>query len=151
MSLSSHNYKSLIMSKDNNEEEGKEKDKEDDKNKEKEKDNKNTIIRGTIKLDKVHFLMKKEDKRLFEDINLQYIEPLEGDEDDSDKDEISYNRYLNDVNMELNTKKEEIVFINDLGLNSNLLNTKEIFDKIRKQNKSKIVRTKNSFNTFNAY
>ena len=140
------------MSKDNNEEEGKDKDKdkEDDKNKEKEKDNKNTIIRGTIKLDKVHFLMKKEDKRLFEDINLQYIEPLEGDEDDSDKDEISYNRYLNDVNMELNTKKEEIVFINDLGLNSNLLNTKEIFDKIRKQNKSKIVRTQSSFNSFNA-
>ena len=138
------------MSKDNNEEEGKDKDKEDDKNKEKEKDNKNTIIRGTIKLDKVHFLMKKEDKRLFEDINLQYIEPLEGDEDDSDKDEISYNRYLNDVNKELNTKKEEIVFINDLGLNSNLLNTKEIFDKIRKQNKSKIMRTQSSFNSFNA-
>ena len=140
------------MSKDNNEEEGKDKDKdkEDDKNKENEKDNKNTIIRGTIKLDKVHFLKKKEDKTLFEDINLQYIEPLEGDEDDSDKDEISYNRYLNDVNKELNTKKEEIVFINDLGLNSNLLNTKEIFDKIRKQNKSKIMRTQSSFNSFNA-
>ena len=94
--------------------------------------------------------MKKEDKRLFEDINLQYIEPLEGDEDDSDKDEISYNRYLNDVNKELNTKKEEIVFINDLGLNSNLLNTKEIFDKIRKQNKSKIIKSQSSFNSFNA-
>ena len=152
MSLSSHNYKSLIMSKDNNEEEGKDKDKEDDKNKEKEKDknNKKEIIRGTIKLDKVHYLMKKEDKRLFEDINLQYMEPLEGDEDDSDKDEISYNRYLNDVNRELNTKKEEIVFINDLGLNSNLLNTKELFDKIRKQNKSKIMRSQSSFNSFNA-
>ena len=94
--------------------------------------------------------MKKEDKRLFEDINLQYIEPLEGDEDDSDKDEISYNRYLNNVNRELNTKKEEIVFINDLGLNSNLLNTKEIFDKIRKQNKSKIIKSQSSFNSFNA-
>ena len=107
MSLSSHNYKSLIISKDKNEEDEKDKDKEDNKNKknEKEKDNKNTIIRGTIKLDKVHYLMKKEDKRLFEDINLQYIEPLEGDEDDSDKDEISYNRYLNNVNRELNTKK----------------------------------------------
>ena len=152
MSLSSHNYKSLIISKDKNEEDEKDKDKEDNKNKkkEKEKDNKNTIIRGTIKLDKVHYLMKKEDKRLFEDINLQYIEPLEGDEDDSDKDEISYNRYLNNVNRELNTKKEEIVFINDLGLNSNLLNTKEIFDKIRKQNKSKIIKSQSSFNSFNA-
>ena len=140
------------MSKDNNEEEGKDKDKEDDKNKEKkmDKNNKKEIIRGTIKLDKVHYLMKKEDKRLFEDINLQYMEPLEGDEDDSDKDEISYNRYLKDVNRELNTKKEEIVFINDLGLNSNLLNTKELFDKIRKQNKSKIMRSQSSFNSFNA-
>ena len=145
MSLSSHDYKSLIISKDNNEEEGK---KEETR---KEKENKNTIIRGTIKLDKVHYLMKKEDKRLFEDINIQYFEPLEGEEEeDSDKDKISYNKYLNNVNKEPNTKKEEIIFINDIGLNSNLLNTKELFDKIKKQNKPKILRSQSSFNSKNA-
>ena len=77
------------------------------------------------------------------------MEPLEGEEDDSDKDEISYNKYLENVNEELNKKKEEIIFINDVGLNSNLLNIKEIFDKIKKQNKSKILRTQNSFNSLN--
>ena len=87
--------------------------------------------------------MKKEDKKLFEDINLQYMEPLEGEEEEeSIKDDISYNKYLNEVNKELNVK--EIAFVNDLGLNNNLLNTKAIFDKIKKQTKFKILKTQNS-------
>ena len=87
--------------------------------------------------------MKKEDKKLFEDINLQYMEPLEGEEEEeSVKDDISYNKYLNEVNKELNIK--EITFVNDLGLNDNLLNTKALFDKIKRQNKFKILKTQNS-------
>ena len=96
-------------------------------------------------MDKIHYLIKKEDKNIFEDINLQYIEPLEGEDEESEKDDISYNKYLKGVNKELNTKKEEITFVNDIGLNSNLLNTKEIFDKIKRQNKYKNLKTQNSF------
>ena len=93
--------------------------------------------------------MQKDDQKLFEDINLQYIEPLEGEDEESNNDELSYNKYLKGVNKELNIKKEEINFINDLGLNNNLLNTKELFDKIKKQNKVKTLKTQNSFISLN--
>ena len=113
--------------------------------------NKNNLMKnkGTIKVDKIHYLMRKDDKKLFEDINLQYIEPLEGDDEHSENADISYNKYLKGVNKELSVKKEEITFINDLGLNDNLLNIKDLFDKIKKQNKIKILKTQNSHRSFN--
>ena len=71
------------------------------------------------------------------------MEPLEGEEEEeSVKDDASYNKYINEVNKELNVK--EIAFVNDLGLNNNLLNTKALFDKIKKQGKFKILKTQNS-------
>ena len=93
--------------------------------------------------------MKKEDKNLFEDINLQYMEPLEGEDEDSEKEGFSYNKYLSGVNRELTTKKEEITFVNDLGLNHNLLNIKELFNKIKRQNNSKNIKTQYSFRSLN--
>ena len=107
------------------------------------------IIKGTLKLDKIHYLVEKKDNKLFEDVNLQYMEPLEGSERDSEKGENSYNNYLKGVNEELNLKEKEITFINDLGLKNNLLNIKEIFDKIKKQNKLKILKTQNSLKSIN--
>ena len=41
--------------------------------------------KGTIKVDKIHYLMRKDDKKLFEDINLQYMEPLEGEEESEEQ------------------------------------------------------------------
>ena len=95
-------------------------------------------------MDKVHYLMKDEGKKLFEDIHLQYIEPLEGgeEEESEEKDDGTYKRYLNNIKEELNQKKENIVFIHDLGLSNNLLNVNALFDKIKKKSKFK---TRNSF------
>ena len=107
------------------------------------------IIKGTLKLDKIHYLVEKNDNNIFEDINLQYMEPLEGSERDSEKGENSYNNYLKGVNEELNLKEKEITFTNDLGLKNNLLNIKEIFDKIKKQNKFKILKTQTSQRSLN--
>ena len=136
---SSHNYNLIDTNshaKNNNE----------NKNKEKVKNN-NKILKGTIKLDKIHYIIQNEDKKLFEDKKLQYLEPLEGSEDNSQNVDISYNKYLKRVNKEL--KGQDIKFINDLGLNNNLLNIKEIFDKIKKQNKFKKLKTQSSFSSLN--
>ena len=123
--------------------------KKDSTKKDKGKKDDNMIIKGTLKLDKIHYLVEKKDNKLFEDVNLQYMEPLEGSERDSEKGENSYNNYLKGVNEELNLKEKEITFINDLGLKNNLLNIKEIFDKIKKQNKLKILKTQNSLKSIN--
>ena len=94
-------------------------------------------------MDKVHYLMKEEGQKLFEDINLQYIEPLEGGEDESEEqDDGSYRKYLNNIKDDLNLKKENIVFVHDLGLSNNKLNVNDLFDKIKKKSRMK---TRNSF------
>ena len=78
-------------------------------------------------MDKVHYLMKEEGQKLFEDINLQYIEPLEGGEDESEEqDDGSYRKYLNNIKDDLNLKKENIVFVHDLGLSNNKLNVNDL-------------------------
>ena len=112
------------------------------------KEDKNSIqiIKGTVKVDKVHYIMHKEDKKLFEDINLEYIEPLEGTEESANNNDIAYKKYLKGVNKQYNLKEEEITFTNDLGLKNNILNVKEIFEKIKKNNKYKSI-TANSFRT----
>ena len=94
-------------------------------------------------MDKVHYLVKDEGKKLFEDVNLQYIEPLEGGEEESEEqDDGTYRKYLNNVREELNQKQENFVFIHDLGLSNNMLNVNDLFDKIKKKTKLK---TRNSF------
>ena len=136
---SSHNYNLMDTNshaKNYNENENKEKDK-----------NSNKIIKGTIKLDKIHDIIQNEDQKIFEDKKLQYLEPLEGSEDNSQNGDISYNKYLKRVNKEL--KGQDIKFINDLGLNNNLLNIKKIFDKIKKQTKFKKLKTQSSFSSLN--
>lgn len=101
------------------------------------------FIKGTLKVDKVHYLVKDEGKKLFEDVNLQYIEPLEGGEEESEEqDDGTYRKYLNNVREELNQKQENFVFIHDLGLSNNMLNVNDLFDKIKKKTKLK---TRNSF------
>ena len=87
--------------------------------------------------------MKDEGQKLFEDINLQYIEPLEGGEEESEEqDDGTYRKYLNNVKEELNQKKENIVFVQDLALSNNRLDINEIFDKIKKKSRLK---DRNSF------
>ena len=143
-SLSSHNYLLLNDSKKtSNIGENKEEIKNnlDDIN---NINNRNKLfIKGTLKVDKVHYLIKDEGKKLFEDVNLQYIEPLEGGEEESEEqDDGTYRKYLNNVREELNQKQENFVFIHDLGLNNNMLNVNDLFDKIKKKTKLK---TRNSF------
>ena len=148
-SLSSHNYLLLNESKKSSKvEESKEEIKKRNKNINNIKNNSNKLyIKGTLKVDKVHYLMKDEGKKLFEDINLQYIEPLEGGEEESEEqDDRAYRQYLNNIKEELNQKKENIVFIHDLGLSNNLLNVNDLFDKIKKKSKFK---TRNSFLSIN--
>jgi hypothetical protein len=143
-SLSSHNYLLLNDSKktsklgDNKEEI---KNNLDDIN---NINNRNKLfVKGTLKVDKVHYLIKDEGKKLFEDVNLQYIEPLEGGEEESEEqDDGTYRKYLNNVREELNQKQENFVFIHDLGLSNNMLNVNDLFDKIKKKTKLK---TRNSF------
>ena len=145
-SLSSHNYLLLNDSKRSSLiEESKGEKKQSNKNINNIKSiNNKFYIKGTLKVDKVHYLMKDDGKKLFEDINLQYIEPLEGgeEEESEEKDDGTYKRYLNNINEELNQKKENIVFIHDLGLSNNLLDVNALFDKIKKKSKFK---TRNSF------
>ena len=143
-SLSSHNYLLLNDSKKtSNIGENKEEIKNnlDDIN---NINNRNKLfIKGTLKVDKVHYLIKDEGKKLFEDVNLQYIEPLEGGEEESEEqDDGTYRKYLNNVREELNQKQENFVFIHDLGLSNNMLNVNDLFDKIKKKTKLK---TRNSF------
>ena len=143
-SLSSHNYLLLNDSKKtSNIGENKEEIKNnlDDIN---NINNRNKLfIKGTLKVDKVHYLVKDEGKKLFEDVNLQYIEPLEGGEEESEEqDDGTYRKYLNNVREELNQKQENFVFIHDLGLSNNMLNVNDLFDKIKKKTKLK---TRNSF------
>ena len=145
--MSSHNYLLLNESKKSSK-------KEESKGEIKTNINNNMFnnlnkftLKGTLKVDKVHYLMKDEGKKLFEDINLQYIEPLEGGEDESEEqDDGTYRRYLNNVNEELNQKKENIVFVQDLGLSNNRLNINDLFDKIKKKSRFK---TRNSFLSVN--
>ena len=100
-------------------------------------------LKGTLKVDKVTYLSKCQGQKLFEDINIQYIEPLEGGEEESEEqDDGTYRRYLSNINKELNQKKENIVFMHDLGLNNNRLNVNDLFDKIKKKQKFKV---RNSF------
>ena len=139
--MSSHNYLLLNESKRSSlKEESKEPIKINNINKNKL----NSInIKGTLKVDKIHYLMKDEGQKLFEDINLQYIEPLEGGEDESEEqDDGSYRKYLNNIKDDLNLKKENIVFVHDLGLSNNKLNVNDLFDKIKKKSRMK---TRNSF------
>ena len=142
-SLSSHDYfflneskKSSIISKN----------KEEEKNPINNINNNYLNLRGTIKVDKTPYIKKEESQKLFEDINLQYIEPLEGVEESEEQDDGTYRKYLNKVREELDQKKDNIVFINDLGLNNNLLNINEIFDKIKKKSRFK---NRNSFLSVN--
>ena len=99
-------------------------------------------IKGTLKVDKVHYLMKDEGQKLFEDINLQYMEPLEGGEESEEQDDGTYRKFLNSIKEDLNLKKENIVFVHDLGLNNNKLNVNDLFDKIKKKSRFK---NRNSF------
>ena len=95
-------------------------------------------LKGTLKVDKINYLPKSQGQKLFEDINIQYIEPLEGGEEESEEqDDGTYRRYLNNINKELNQKTENIVFTHDLGLNNNRLNVNDLFDKIKKKQKFK--------------
>ena len=135
-SLSSHNYLLLNQSKKSSIGEG-------SINIYKNDSNNKQNIKGTLKIDKVHYIMKEEGQKLFEDINLQYIEPLEGGEEDSEEpDDATYRKYLNNVKEELNQKKENIVFVHDLALSNNKLNINDLFDKIKKKSRMK---TRNSF------
>ena len=86
--------------------------------------------------------MKNEEEKLFEETNLQYLEPLEGEEESEEQDDGTYRKYLNNVKEELNMKKENIVFVQDLGLSSNILDINGLFEKIKKKEKCK---TKNSY------
>ena len=81
--------------------------------------------------------MKNEGEKLFEDINLQYMEPLEGEEESEEQDDASYKRYLNNVKKDLNLKQEKIVFIQDLGLSNNILDVNGLFEKIKKKSQFK--------------
>ena len=135
-SLSSHNYLLLNQSKKSSIGEG-------SINIYKNDYNNKQNIKGTLKVNKVNFLTKCQSQKLFEDINIQYIEPLEGGEEESEEqDDGTYRRYLNNIKEELNQKKENIVFINDLGLSNNRLNVNDLFDKIKKRQKFK---PRNSF------
>ena len=142
-SLSSHNYLLLNESKRSSiKKESEEEIKPNINNIQLNKVN-NLNIKGTLKIDKVHYIMKEEGQKLFEDINLQYIEPLEGGEEDSEEpDDATYRKYLNNVKEELNQKKENIVFVHDLALSNNKLNINDLFDKIKKKSRMK---TRNSF------
>ena len=94
-------------------------------------------------MDKLNYLTKFQNQKLFEDMNIQYIEPLEGgDEESEEQDDGTYRRYLNNIKEELNQKKENIVFMHDLGLSNNRLNVNDLFDKIKKRQKFK---PRNSF------
>ena len=88
-SLSSHNYLLLNQSKKSSIGEG-------SINIYKNDYNNKQNIKGTLKVNKVNFLTKCQSQKLFEDINIQYIEPLEGGEEESEEqDDGTYRRYLN--------------------------------------------------------
>jgi hypothetical protein len=107
-------------------------------------------IHGTIKIvNKSSYSIRKEGgQSLYEDYNIQYLEPLEGRENDDDND-LAYKDYLQGVKNDLYNTKQEYPFVNELGFNDNILRTKEIFDKIKKQSKLNLSSKQNSLSSFN--
>jgi len=110
------------------------------------KNNISLPLHGTIKIiNKSSFLTNKAGgQNLYEDYNIQYMEPLEGrgfNGENEDENDLAF--------KDLNKTKKDYHFVNELGLNDNLLRTKEIFDKINKQSKLNISSKPNAFSSFN--
>jgi len=110
------------------------------------KNNISLPLHGTIKIiNKSSFLTNKAGgQNLYEDYNIQYMEPLEGrgfNGENEDENDLTF--------KDLNKTKKDYHFVNELGLNDNLLRTKEIFDKINKQSKLNISSKPNAFSSFN--
>ena len=140
---SNHFYKMSINSKTSS---------QNKKNKDKNiiKNNIPAPIYGTIKIINKNSLLtsKAGGQSLYEDYNIQYMEPLEGREND-DENDLVYNSYLKGVKNDLNKTNQDYHFVNELGFNDNLLRMKEIFDKIKKQNKLNMTSKQNSLISFN--
>jgi len=140
---SNHFYKMSINSKTSS---------QNKKNKDKHiiKNNIPAPIYGTIKIINKNSLLtsKAGGQSLYEDYNIQYMEPLEGRENE-DENDLVYNSYLKGVKNDLNKTNQDYHFVNELGFNDNLLRTKEIFDKIKKQNKLNMSSKQNSLISFN--
>ena len=131
------------------------------KNSSQNKNNKNIIdsnipmpIHGTIKIiNKSSYSTRKEGaQNLYEDYNIQYMEPLEGrglNGENDEENDFAYNSYLKGVKNDLNNTKQDYHFVNELGFNDNLLRTKEIFNKIKKQSKLNLSSKQNSLCSFN--
>ena len=141
---SNHFYKMSINSKNSS---------ENKKNKNIIKNNMPMPIHGTIKIiNKSSYSTRKEGgQNLYEDYNIQYMEPLEGrlNGENGDENDLEYNSYLKGVKNDLNKTKQDYHFVNELGFNDNLLRTKEIFDKIKKQSKLNLSSKQNSLSSFN--